>query len=160
MARSPLFRQSVRILQQAHREHLFQGKPPLAKESVREPRQRSNGDPLAARAAIAKSQHAPRIAIVGGELAGLNAAYQLKKAGLTATVYALSKLLEQLRSPKHSKPPEPLRLRTLFKQWSLSPCLNNSQRTVFAPQLSEGLPSPLPIYTDSLVAIQYFSIRA
>jgi monoamine oxidase len=30
---------------------------------------------------------APRIAIVGGGIAGLNAAYQLKKAGLTATVY-------------------------------------------------------------------------
>ncbi len=29
----------------------------------------------------------PRIAIIGGGIAGLNAAYQLKKAGLTATVY-------------------------------------------------------------------------
>jgi monoamine oxidase len=33
------------------------------------------------------SRSHPKIAIVGGGLAGLNAAYQLKKAGLTATVY-------------------------------------------------------------------------
>ncbi len=33
------------------------------------------------------SQSIPKIAIVGGGLAGLNAAYHLKKAGLTATVY-------------------------------------------------------------------------
>jgi monoamine oxidase len=33
------------------------------------------------------SRSNPKIAIIGGGIAGLNAAYYLKKAGLTATVY-------------------------------------------------------------------------
>jgi monoamine oxidase len=33
------------------------------------------------------SGNAPRIAVIGGGIAGLNAAYQLKKVGLNATVY-------------------------------------------------------------------------
>jgi monoamine oxidase len=35
----------------------------------------------------AKSETKPKIAIIGGGIAGLNAAYRLKKAGLSATVY-------------------------------------------------------------------------
>lgn len=37
--------------------------------------------------ASARSNTSPRIAIIGGGIAGLNAAYQLQKAGLQATVY-------------------------------------------------------------------------
>ncbi len=44
-------------------------------------------------AAFSPSLNAPRIAIIGGGIAGLNAAYQLKKRGLQATIYEGSKSL-------------------------------------------------------------------
>ena len=101
MARTPLFQQFIRILQQARREHLkSQGKPlPIPKGAAYWSRRRFiRSATLAAGAAMATSkfsraqqagnrQNAPRIAIIGGGIAGLNAGYQLKKAGRTATVY-------------------------------------------------------------------------
>lgn len=46
---------------------------------------------------------APRIAVVGAGIAGLNAAYQLKKAGLAATVYeASSRVGGRIRSVKNA----------------------------------------------------------
>jgi monoamine oxidase len=101
MARSLLFKKLVRALQQARRENLkAAGKPlPLTKEQFSWTRRRfirsaalAGGTTLAT-AALSRAQspenksRQPNIAIVGGGIAGLNAAYQLKKAGFFATVY-------------------------------------------------------------------------
>ncbi|MBD0335879.1 MAG: FAD-dependent oxidoreductase [Cyanobacteria bacterium Co-bin13] len=103
MARTPLFRLFVRTLRQAHRSNLkAQGmaQPRPRSRSLQPSRRRflklsalAGGaaiatlatDRLQPQAAWGKTQ--PRIAVVGGGIAGLNAAYQLKKLGLTATVY-------------------------------------------------------------------------
>ncbi len=101
MAHTPMFRKFIRTLQQARRENLrVEGKPlPLTKHQFRWTRRRFiKLATLAGGSALATStlSHAERawsarrrsnIAIVGGGIAGLNAAYQLKKVGLTATVY-------------------------------------------------------------------------
>ncbi|AFZ33173.1 Monoamine oxidase [Gloeocapsa sp. PCC 7428] len=102
MARTPQFRQFIRILQQAQRENLkAEGKsPPLTKQRVSWTRRRllklvalASGSALATNAlphsekAWSRDRQNPKIAIIGGGIAGLNAAYQLKKAGLTASVY-------------------------------------------------------------------------
>ncbi len=100
MAHTPQFRQFIRVLQQAQRENLkAEGKsPPLTKQRVSRTRRRllkllalASGSALATNAlpyaAWSRDRQNARIAIIGGGLAGLNAAYQLKKAGLTASVY-------------------------------------------------------------------------
>ncbi len=102
MSHTLLFRRLLLALQRARREHLqAEGKPaPVAKEQVGWSRRRllktvalagatgvvSSVWPFPVRAATSLGANA-RVAIVGGGLAGLNAAYQLKKAGIRATVY-------------------------------------------------------------------------
>lgn len=104
MAHTPMFRMLIRVLQLARRENLkAQGKPlPLTKQQARWTRRRFiKSAALAGGATFATSilsrwqkawsrsslSGSSQIAIVGGGIAGLNAAFQLKKAGLTATVY-------------------------------------------------------------------------
>lgn len=103
MAHTPKFRKFIRTLQQAQRENLrAEGKsPPLAQEQTRWSRRRllklaalasgtalaTNALPRLERAWSRDSRKSPKIAVVGGGIAGLNAAYQLKKIGLIATVY-------------------------------------------------------------------------
>ncbi len=104
MTHTLLFRRLILALQRARRENLqAEGKPaPVTKEQVGWTRRRfmktaalagaagavSGALPLPVRALTATDfGPAHRIAIVGGGIAGLNAAYQLKKAGISATVY-------------------------------------------------------------------------
>jgi monoamine oxidase len=103
------------MLQQARRANLAEaGKPaPVAREGIRISRRGflkaavAGGAGLALngtrRAPVAAAQYAdrskPRIAIVGAGIAGLNAAYQLKRAGYAATVYeARSRLGGRIQS--------------------------------------------------------------
>ncbi|KJH73001.1 flavin monoamine oxidase family protein [Aliterella atlantica] len=104
MPRTLLFQKLIYALQQARRENLkAEGKPlPLTKEQYKWTRRRLlRYATLAGGAAVATStlsraagaqnkSRQPTIAIVGGGIAGLNAAYQLKKAGIKATVYEAS----------------------------------------------------------------------
>lgn len=106
MPHSPLFGKLIRAFRQAHLANLqAQGAeaPPISK-SPRWTRRRfvksaalASGSAIAARTLahpeLAWGNQRPRIAIVGGGIAGLNAAYQLKKAGLQATVYEASNRL-------------------------------------------------------------------
>jgi monoamine oxidase len=104
MARTPLFRSFILALQKARRDNLeAAGKPPpLTREQVLWTRRRFLGTAALAAGSILGSgvlrsrdrawsgEHLtppPVIAVVGGGLAGLNAAFQLQKAGYTATVY-------------------------------------------------------------------------
>ncbi|MBD2462592.1 FAD-dependent oxidoreductase [Oscillatoria sp. FACHB-1407] len=105
MARSPLFRTLSRLLQAARSEaaHSTQSSPQSSAIAPRlNPSRRRflKYSALAGAGAIATSAIAefprlqgamgygtPKVAIVGGGIAGLNAAYQLKKAGIIATVY-------------------------------------------------------------------------
>lgn len=101
MAHSPLFRKLVYALQEARHLNLqAEGKPlPIPKANLRLTRRRFiRSLTLAGGSAVASSSLAqmgrawskgnpPAIAIIGGGLAGLNAAYHLKKAGIKATVY-------------------------------------------------------------------------
>ncbi len=107
MARSLLFQKLIYALQQARRENLkAEGKPlPLTKTQLNLTRRRfirsaalAGGAALAtttlSRAESAETKgRQPNIAIVGGGMAGLNAAYQLKKAGFKATIYEASSRL-------------------------------------------------------------------
>ena len=98
----PLFRQFIRLLQAAH------SRSPATEITARSSSRKSGWSrrrflrfsALAAGAAIATTAISelpplqtawgygrPKVAIAGGGIAGLNAAYQLKKLGLTATVY-------------------------------------------------------------------------
>jgi monoamine oxidase len=101
-----MFRSFVCALQRARRENLeAAGKPlPLTKEQTRWTRRRflkataiAGGlgfvSSVGPRRALARQPQGPTIAIVGGGLAGLNAAYQLQKLGFTATVYEARKRL-------------------------------------------------------------------
>jgi len=102
MAHTPLFRAFIRVLHRAQalnvksggiksQSTLHRGRSPLTR------RQFIKFAALAGSSALmtglspqlqrAWSQSAPQIAIIGAGIAGLNAAYQLKKAGLTANVY-------------------------------------------------------------------------
>lgn len=107
MAHSPLFQQLLRTLQQARRANLAEaGEPaPVAREGFRLTRR--GFLKLAGAGAAGLALHAganplvraqtddpaPRIAIVGGGMAGLNAAHQLQKLGYAATVYEASSRL-------------------------------------------------------------------
>lgn len=107
MARTLLFQKLIYALQQARRDNLkAEGKPlPLTKEQFKWTRRRFiRSAALAGGTAIAttalpraesteNNTRQPNIAIIGGGIAGLNAAYQLKKAGFTATVYEASSRL-------------------------------------------------------------------
>ncbi|MGH8515468.1 MAG: flavin monoamine oxidase family protein, partial [Gammaproteobacteria bacterium] len=102
MTHTLLFRRLILALQRARRENLkAEGKPtPVTKEQAGWTRRRfmktaalagaagavSGALPLPVRA-LTGFEPAPRVAIVGGGIAGLNAAYQLKKAGIRAAVY-------------------------------------------------------------------------
>lgn len=102
MARSPLLRKFIRLLQTAHSQS------PATKITIRASSKKSGwsrrrflrlsalagGTAIATAAIPALHQKKtvwgdgePKVAIVGGGIAGLNAAYQLKKLGLIATVY-------------------------------------------------------------------------
>jgi monoamine oxidase len=100
MAHSHLFRQFIRTFQRAHWENLKAdgSSLPISIPKTGWTRRRLiKSVTLAAGGAIASSglsylekawgEGQPRIAIVGAGIAGLNAAYQLQKAGLRATVY-------------------------------------------------------------------------
>ena len=104
MPRTPLFRHCIRLLQKARAnplklEHSFASHPVQSAQWTRRKFVKSaalaGGTAVAAR--LLPRQPAawsqlpagapPTIAIVGGGLAGLNAAYQLKKMGLSSTLY-------------------------------------------------------------------------
>jgi monoamine oxidase len=104
MAHTSLFRRFLRALQQARRDNLkAAGKPPpLTRRKARWTRRRFLGAAaLAAGSALASGGRprmdrawsgealgsSPQIAVIGGGIAGLNAAFQLQQAGYLATVY-------------------------------------------------------------------------
>ena len=104
MAHTPLFRSFIRILRKAQYENLKangtvlpQSIPSSRKSGSWTRRQLIKSAALAGGSALvtglsprlqqAWSKASPRIAIIGAGIAGLNAAYQLKKAGLIATLY-------------------------------------------------------------------------
>ncbi len=102
MARSPLFRQFIRLLQTAHLRssateitaRSFSQKSGWSRRRFLRFSALAGGAAIAT-AAISELPHLqtawgygqPKVAIIGGGITGLNAAYQLKKLGLTATVY-------------------------------------------------------------------------
>jgi monoamine oxidase len=101
VAHSPLLRYLRRTFYQAHRSNIdseAQGKTIAAKLTIPWSRRRfiklaalASGSALATHHLAFPNpvwgNRSPRIAIIGGGIAGLNAAYQLKKSGLNATVY-------------------------------------------------------------------------
>jgi monoamine oxidase len=107
MAHSLLFRKFIYALQEARRFNLqSNGQPlPISKSSQHWTRRRFVRNlTLTGGAALTSSSltsmhralsqgKMPAIAIIGGGIAGLNAAHQLKKAGLKATVYEASNRL-------------------------------------------------------------------
>lgn len=108
MAHTSLFQHFIRALQIAHCKNLeAEGHPVSCRQRVNWTRRRfikaasRAGGAAVATAPLSHLEKAlsqssfsePRIAIVGGGMAGLNAAYQLRKAGLSATVYEGSRRL-------------------------------------------------------------------
>jgi monoamine oxidase len=101
MAHSSLLKTLRRAFYQAHQANLSaspQARATASKLSANWTRRRfiklaalASGSAIATRTLAHPKQvwgaEGPRIAIVGGGIAGLNAAYQLQKAGLSATVY-------------------------------------------------------------------------
>ena len=101
MGRTPAFDSLIRLLQQARRRNLAAkgAPPPLTKEQARWTRRRFMRAAAAAGGAAtvvasafprllsADGRRLPRVIVVGAGIAGLNAAYQLKKAGVEATVF-------------------------------------------------------------------------
>lgn len=100
MAHTPAFRELIRWLQQARRRNLAEDgeNPPLLKGRVRWTRRRFvKSVAVAGAAGVApfawpsitwtRERSEPRIAIIGAGIAGLNAAYWIKKAGYHASVY-------------------------------------------------------------------------
>jgi monoamine oxidase len=101
MAHSQLFKKFKRTLQKAHQLNNLtsQKSPAVNPTSISKTKRRhflrlaalAGGSAITAtsfpRFTSAQSSANPQIAIVGGGIAGLNAAYNLKKAGLTATIY-------------------------------------------------------------------------
>lgn len=90
MAHSLLFQKFRRTFLQAQRLNKVY-LPKLKRRRFLKMTALAGGSAIAAmtipRFQVARSQDNPKIAIIGGGMAGLNAAYQLKKAGLIATVY-------------------------------------------------------------------------
>ncbi|MBE7383928.1 MAG: FAD-dependent oxidoreductase [Leptolyngbya sp. SIO1E4] len=97
MPRSPLFHPFNRLLRQAHQKNLLNAAGSQRVISAWTRRRFIRRAALAfggvvasqavARLGVAQSSTSPTVAIIGGGLAGLNAAYQLQKAGIQATVY-------------------------------------------------------------------------
>ncbi|MBE9141403.1 FAD-dependent oxidoreductase [Nodosilinea sp. LEGE 07088] len=97
MPHSPLFRHCLRLMRQSTQSQTSGPATPIARLSRRRFLRSTalvGGSAIATRLLVtppptqAQSLGAsPQIAIVGAGLAGLNAAYQLKKLGLTATIY-------------------------------------------------------------------------
>ncbi len=97
MARSFMFHSLITLLQQARQANLAAaGEPPAVARTQgcwtrRRVLKTAGGAGLAAALPacnlISPSTPAPRIAVVGAGIAGLNAAYQLRNLGLEATVY-------------------------------------------------------------------------
>jgi monoamine oxidase len=104
MAHTSLFRSFIRALQKARRDNLKAAgkRPPLTRREVLWTRRRFLGAAaLAAGSALTSGVlprmdrawsgeaigPSPQIAVIGGGIAGLNAAFQLQKAGYLATVY-------------------------------------------------------------------------
>jgi monoamine oxidase len=117
MAHSPLYSSFVRALQKArHLNFEAEGKPlpvPVSQLSRSRRRFLKNAILIGSTALLSqtltpsvtwgqpKEDKKSRVVIVGGGLAGLNAAYQLKKAGITATLYeAASQVGGRVRSVK------------------------------------------------------------
>lgn len=108
MAHTPKFRRFIWLLQQARRANLMIAgcPPPLSKDKGYWTRRRvlktaavasaaglaSGGCAIPRQTLVFPRPH-PTIAVVGGGLAGLNAAYQLHKWGLPVTVYEASNRL-------------------------------------------------------------------
>jgi monoamine oxidase len=118
MAHTPLFRRFLQALQQAHCANLqAHGHPPSMATPAGWSRRRvlktaallgatgvvASALPPAARAGMpGDGGTAPVIAIIGGGLAGLQAAYQLQQAGVYATVYeARGRLGGRILSRRH-----------------------------------------------------------
>ncbi|MBD3885647.1 FAD-dependent oxidoreductase [Phormidium tenue FACHB-886] len=98
MAHTPLFQMLIRVLRKAHPQPISTNDSALSLNASSLKRRRflklsalAGGTTLAStvlpRSLQAWNKSSPAIAIVGGGLAGLNAAYQLKKVGLPATIY-------------------------------------------------------------------------
>jgi monoamine oxidase len=99
MVHSLLLQKFRRTLQKAHQQNLqgTKGSSKVSRTGSWKRRKFLRLTALASGSAIATkafpllktawSKSPPKIAIIGGGIAGLNAAYQLKKVGLTATVY-------------------------------------------------------------------------
>jgi monoamine oxidase len=100
MGRTPTFDSLIHLLQEARRRNLAAkgAPPPLTKEQARWSRRRFMHAAAGAGGAVtvasafprllsAIGQELPRVVVVGAGIAGLNAAYQLKKAGVEATVF-------------------------------------------------------------------------
>jgi monoamine oxidase len=115
MAHTPLFRTFKRILQKAQRENLkVEGSSlPSPQRSQWTRRRLIKSAVLAGGAALTTNlvshlkpvlaSSNPRIAVIGGGIAGLNAAFQLKKAGLRATIYeARSRLGGRILSTRNA----------------------------------------------------------
>jgi monoamine oxidase len=105
MPRSPLFRKLMLALQKARQENLTLAKQPmpiLKRKSQYSRRSFLKGTMalgatglltscLSSNKTAKPGSNNTNIAIIGAGIAGLNAAYQLKKAGLSSTVYEASK---------------------------------------------------------------------
>ncbi len=98
MARSAWFRKFVRLLSQArsqsNNDKARKASSPVSRRRFLKYSALAGGAALAttaspkmSRLSAAWGYEQPKIAIIGGGIAGLNAAYQLKKLGLIATVY-------------------------------------------------------------------------
>lgn len=109
MAHTSALKHLIRLLQLARRANIEAAgsNPPITQQEWQQSRRNFckaataaglggaliTGVPGVITSVFAKSDRFTRIAIVGGGLAGLNAAYQLKKAGLRADVYEASSRL-------------------------------------------------------------------
>ncbi|NER80407.1 MAG: NAD(P)-binding protein [Leptolyngbya sp. SIO1D8] len=97
MPRSPLFHQFKRLLHQAHQKNLLTSADSqrslcfwTRRRFIRTAALTSGGvvaTQAIARLRVAQSSTSPNVAIIGGGLAGLNAAYQLQKEGIQAKIY-------------------------------------------------------------------------
>jgi monoamine oxidase len=92
MARTPLFATLQRLADDVATEHRAARRPPVMSRRQLLKTSATVGAGLAAlaasgRASAANSASAPRLVVIGAGLAGLTAAYELRKAGYAATIY-------------------------------------------------------------------------